>query len=168
MAATNNPLANNAFRIGGMPSLTQLNQMGGGFSRPPVGFQFGRTPTQPLRSIGPGMFDSNTRRQLMGRFDPMAMLDGEEDEDPTQQQPRGKMGKIKNFLTGSGGQALASGANAIAGVIGSSMERKTERERTQLSREQFELQKQREEERLKRANEIRALLMAEYDKFRPR
>jgi len=168
MAAMNNPFASNPFRIGGMPSRTQLNQMGGGFSRPPAGFQFGQAPAQPFRSIGPGMFDSNTRRQLMGRFDPMAMLDGEEGDDPTQTQPRGKMGKLKDFLTGSGGQALASGANAIAGVIGSSLERKTERERTQLSREELELEKKREEERRKRADEIRALLMAEYDKFRPR
>lgn len=174
------PFGMNPYAMGSMPRLAGPST----FTPAPPGFQWRPQPMRPQVGSRSLLDVGGSREFLMGANDPsrfgVPLLEEKDDvEDFAErmygQEPRGNDGRmsrvgdaLKNLLTGASGQAIAGTAGAVANVIGSSMDQKTQRERNRLAREQFEYQRQLDEEQRQRDAQIRALLMAQYDQFMPR
>lgn len=166
------PLAANPYQVGGVQPVNI-----GGFRPAPSNFQWGGSPA--TRSImgmpsfgGVGAFDAMGalgRPAGMSRYlnpdDEAADALGYGKEKPSK---RGKMGRIKDLLTGESGAAIGGIAQGAGSVIGAYLNRKANQEMTKLERDKFEEEKRMEAAREEQRKILRALLMPAIEQYRPR
>jgi len=173
-----NPYSANPYTTGGVQPMNI-----GGFKPAPAGFQWGtgsqmgggspvvnRTGFTPNFG-GVGSIDafSNMGKSAMG-----ASLYNPDDEEAKtrgyggEKKGSGRIGKIRDLLTGESGAAIGGIAQGAGSVIGAYMNRKAQGEMTKLERQKFEEELRREAAMEEQRQAIRDLLMPTIQQLRPR
>ncbi len=157
------PYSMNPFRLGGLPSTSQLNRSGG-FRTPPAGFQFG------VPQIARGFMPSFEGVGAMNTLGDMSNI-ARKQAGVLRMDKDGKRGigkKIMDLLSGESGAAVGGIAQGAGTAIGAYLNRRSNQEMTKLEREKFDEERRREALREKERERIRALLAPTIESFRPR
>lgn len=164
-SGTSNPYAMNPYRIGGLPSTSQLNRSGG-FRAPPAGFQFGAP--QIARGFMPSFGGLGSMDMGGGARTKAGISRMDKDGEKKPDEKRGIGKKIMDLLSGESGAAVGGVAQGAGTAIGAYLNRRSNQEMTKLEREKFEEERRRESLREKERERIRALLAPTIESFRPR
>lgn len=163
-----NPYGANPYTTGGAQPMNI-----GGFKPAPAGFQWG-TGSQGgtgftgggfTPSIGGAMNAVNALGGIGGRTGGLFEEKGPKEKD--QREPKGKLGKIRELLTGESGAAIGGIAQGAGTVLGAYMNRKAQGEVTKLERQRFEEEMRRQKLREEQYQSLRNLLMPTIQKYTP-
>jgi len=175
-----NPYAGNPYTTGGVqpmniggfkPAPADFKWGGGSSSSPSFGGSFGggfgnMAGMSGLGNVGAfNPYDALAKRGMgASRYNP----DGEPETGGAPKPPRGRLGKIKELLTGESGAAIGGLAQGAGTVIGAYMNRKSQGEMTKLERQKFEEELRRQALMEQQQKALRDLLMPTIQQLRPR